>query len=440
MTALLRRLAILALVAALPAVRAADWPQWMGPSRDGVWNETDVLTRFPAGGPQKLWSVPVHLGYAGPAVVQGRVYLLDYVKTSGDTTPNPARRNVLTGTERVLCLDAATGEQVWVHTYDCPYNVSYPFGPRCTPTVCSGKVYTLGTMGHFFCLDAQTGSVIWSKHFPTDYQTETPYWGYSGHPLVFEDRVICLVGGEGSLVVAFEKDTGHEVWRALSAEIIGYSSPTLIECGGQPQVVVATPTAVVGLDPRTGAKLWDVPFRPHYAMAIATPQQAGDRLFVGGHGDAVVIKLDPSEQTATLEWRGKRNTALYPSNSTPLIVDDTVYGVDAGGSLRAVDLATGERLWEQTKPVSGQSDHPLPHGTAFLVRNHNHCFLFNERGELRIAQLSREGYQERDRAKLIEPTSGAFHRKVVWSYPAFAAKCIFVRNDSELACFSLAAK
>lgn len=167
--------ALLLVVGALPAA-ADDWPQWLGPKRDGVWRETGLIDRFPEGGPKVLWRTPVGGGYSGPAVAGGKVYLLDRQLAQGARNPGdpfPRTRN-LKGTERVLCLDAATGKERWKHEYDCAYNISYPVGPRCTPTVAGDKVYALGAMGDLYCLNADTGKVIWSKNFPKDYGAQVP--------------------------------------------------------------------------------------------------------------------------------------------------------------------------------------------------------------------------------------------------------------------------
>src|SRR5262249_4638015 len=126
-------------------------------------------------------------------------------------------RPKVTGKERVLCLDAANGNVLWKHEYDCPYEISYPGGPRCTPTVHDGKVYALGAEGNLVCLDAKKGDVIWSKDFKKDYGAKTAIWGYASHPLMDGRRLVCVVGGEGSVAVAFDKDTGKELWKSLSA-------------------------------------------------------------------------------------------------------------------------------------------------------------------------------------------------------------------------------
>src|SRR5579884_502270 len=163
---------LLLMVVLAPATLADDWPQWMGPHRDAVWAETGILDRLPPQGPKVLWRTPVAGGYAGPAVVGNHVYLLDFVKRTGDATPSALARNALTGKERVHCFDATTDKELWSHAYDCSYRISYPGGPRCTPTVHEGKVYTLGAMGQLLCLDADKGTVLWSKSFPKDYGVE----------------------------------------------------------------------------------------------------------------------------------------------------------------------------------------------------------------------------------------------------------------------------
>ena len=168
--------AFLAVVLATWPVAAADWPQWMGPNRDDVWAETDILEKFPAGGPKILWRKPIHGGFAGPAVFEGKVYVTDYTKSAGDDRPVPTKRNELQGQERILCFDARTGAELWKHEYDCAYTISYPAGPRCTPTVNDGRVSVLGAMGDLLCLDAKSGSVIWSKNLPKAYGAPVPLW------------------------------------------------------------------------------------------------------------------------------------------------------------------------------------------------------------------------------------------------------------------------
>lgn len=423
------------------SVSADDWPQWMGPNRDDVWNETGIADKFPAGGPNVLWRVPISGGYSGPAVAGGKVYVTDFVKAAGELTNDPGGRAELKGKERVVCLSAGSGQMLWKHEYDCPYNISYAAGPRTTPAVSGGKVYTLGAEGHLFCLDAASGKVHWSKELKKDYKIEAPFWGFCGHPLVDGKKLICLVGGPGSVAVAFDKDTGRELWRALStnAPDVGYCPPKIIEAGGTRQLLVWHPESLNSLDPETGRLYWSEPLQPQYGMSCAAPQQAGDNLYVSGIGKlAVLFKLDRTKPAATIAWEGKPNSAVFCSNSTPVIDGSTIYGADCeAGCLRAVKLVDGERLWETFKATSG-GERRVSHGTAFLTKNGNRYFIFTETGDLVLARLSPEKYEEISRAHLVEPTNEAFGRPVVWSHPAYANKCVFVRNDKEIICASLA--
>jgi outer membrane protein assembly factor BamB len=306
------------------AAHGDDWPQWMGPQRDGNWRETGILDKFPAGGIKPRWRVKVGLGYAGPAVAGGKVFLVDYL-TKGKSTGNPVFRSKLQGQERVLCLDAANGEVVWKHAYDCPYEVSYPGGPRCTPIVHDGKVYTLGAMGNLLCFSADMGKVLWSRDLRADYKIKVPMWGFCGHPLVDGKKLICLVGGDGSVAVAFNKDTGEELWRSLSARDSGYAPPLLIDAGGTRQLLVWHSESINSLDPETGKVYWSVPLAPAFSMSITAPQKLGDYLFTSGMGTkAVLLKLAADKPAAAEVWRGELKTAVYCSNSTPFLEDDTI--------------------------------------------------------------------------------------------------------------------
>lgn len=432
---------LLVLTLATGSAVAADWPQWLGPNRDSVWSETGIIDRFPPNGPPRKWSVPAGLGYSGPAVADGKVFITDYVKADGAVANNPAGRNALSGKERVRCLEATTGRPIWTYEYDCPYRLSYPGGPRCTPTVSEGKVYTLGAMGHLFCLDAATGAVVWRRDFKTDYGAHTPMWGYCAHPLIHKELLICVVGGQGSAVVAFHKDTGKEVWKKLSADDPGYCPPTVTEAGGVSQLLIWLPKKLYGMNPDSGVVYWEHELEPRYGMSIAAPRRAGEYLFAGGvYTSGVMLKLDPAKPAIDVVWQGKRGIGAYPSNSTPVAVDGVFYAVDQSGPLIAFDAATGVRHWEATEPTTGSANRPAPHATAFLVRHGDRFFLFSETGELILARLTPQKYEELGRAKLIRTTGEAFGREVVWSHPAFAERCVFTRNDQEIACFSLAGK
>lgn len=434
-------IAFFAVVLATCPVAAADWPQWMGPNRDDVWAETDVIEQFPAGGPKVQWRKPIHGGFAGPAVVDGKVFVTDYMKSAGDNKPAPTKRNDLQGKERVLCFDARTGAELWKHEYDCAYTISYPAGPRCTPTVNDGRLFALGAMGDLLCLDAKSGGVIWSKNLPKSYGAPVPLWGYAGHPLVHNDLLICTAGGKGSAVVAFDKQTGQEKWKALSANEIGYSPPTLIRAGGVTQLLIFNGEGLNSLNPDDGTRYWSEPLRTAYSMAIMAPRTDGEFLFAGGHsGVSLGLKLDAAKPSVTRVWQGSRTIGLAPVSGTPFVENGVAYGIDGNGLFRAIRIATGERLWATSKPVNGQDGdrRGANEGATFVTKNGDRFFVFGENGDLVIARLSPEKYDELSRTNLLVPVGVGLGRNVVWSHPAYANRCVFARNDQEIVCASLA--
>ncbi len=421
-----------------PLLSADDWPQWMGPERDNVWRETDLIEKFPNGGPRVLWRTPIAGGYAGPAVADGRVYLTDYM-TSENVTVENFDRKTFSGTERVLCLDESTGRELWKHEYPVTYGISYPAGPRCTPNVSDGKVYTLGAEGHLFCFDCEQGSVIWSRNLPSEYQTKTALWGYAGHPLIDGDKLLCVVGGQGSHVVAFDKRTGGELWRALTSKDQGYSPPKIIQAAGVRQLILLYPQGISSIDPETGDEYWNLDYEATNGSVIMTPIHAENLLYAAGYSNKnLLIELASDQPSAKVLWRDEPRAAISPVNVQPFLDNGFLYGFDQSGTLLGVELRTGRRVWESNAPLS--SKRPLRTGTAFIVKQDKRFWLFNELGELIIAKLTPEGYNEIDRAKVIEPTSVAFGRKVVWSAPAWANKKVFLRNDNECICVDLAAE
>jgi outer membrane protein assembly factor BamB len=431
-----------------PVATGADWPHWFGPQRDGVWHETGLIDKYPPGGPTILWRTPMGSGYSGPAVAGGRVYVMDRARAK-DQAGKPARhtRDGIPGTEAVVCLDAATGKQIWKREYPCPYQIAYPSGPRCTPIVEGDRIYALGAMGDFMCLKAADGAVIWSKNIAKEYHTDPPVWGYAAHPLLDGNRLICPVGGEGSAVVAFDKSDGKEIWKALTSEEVGYSPPMIYEAGGKRQLLVWLSETLNSLDPETGKSYWSQIYpldaklqRP--AVNIVTVRRDGNRLFLSTfyHGP-MLLELAPDKPAVTVLWHGKSNNPGKPDGihslmATPVLKDGYIYGVCAMGELRCIEAATNKQVWQTYKATGGQRSDC---GTAFLIPQGDRFVIFNDQGELILAKLSPSGYEEIDKFKILEPSEPARNRMVVWSHPAFANRCIFARNDKEMVCVSLAA-
>jgi outer membrane protein assembly factor BamB len=434
---------------------ADDWPQWLGPQRDGVWREKGILEKFPEKGPKILWHTPLGGGYAGPAVANGKVYVTD--RQLGRAVRNPDNlfaKDKIDGKERVLCLDAASGNVLWTHSYDCPYRISYPIGPRTTPVVADGKVYTLGAMGDLLCLDANKGTVLWSKNFPEDYRAPIAMWGYAAHPLLDGTRLICLVGGPDSAVVAFDKDTGKELWKSLNVTKgeLGYCPPVIFEAGGKRQLIIWLPQEVAGLHPETGKPYWQENFRTAIPanMTIPTPRKQGDLLFLTSfYGGSIMLKLDREKPAASVAWAKKgrnekpdKTEALHAVMCTPVFKGDYIYGLCSYGELRCLKAASGERVWQDFKVTGTKQKEEDRWDNAFIIEQNGRYFLFNEKGDLIMARMTPKGYEEVSRAHILEPTSKAgygFVRRVLWSHPAFANRCMYARNDKEIVCVSLAA-
>jgi outer membrane protein assembly factor BamB len=454
-------LGILAFALFVPSVHADDWPQWLGPKRDGEWRETGIIGTFPKDGLKPLWRAPIGPGYSGPTVAAGKVFVTDLAPNNGVKLPDSGFQDVrVPGKERVLCFDEKTGKPLWKHEYPAEYHISYAAGPRCSPTVDGDRVYTLGAMGHLFCLDAATGKPLWSKDFMKDYESTLPMWGFAAHPLVDGNKLICLVGGtNGRLVVAFDKKTGKEIWAVESCSgDFGYCPPMIYEFGGKRQLIVWHARGVLGLEPDTGKRIWRIDFEAKASLTAPTPRKIGeDQLFITSfYNGSMLMKV--SADKAEIVWKSKakgempnQTTDLSSIIPTPVVDGDYIYGVCSYGQLRCIKIATGERIWETMQATRGAltpakvaaNEEP---GTgerwsnAFLIKNGDRYFLFNEQGDLIIAKLSPKGYEELSRTHLIDPTNLMVGRTrpVVWMHPAFADKCIFARNDKELICVSLA--
>ncbi len=445
-------LALSVLCLAVTSVAADDWPQWLGPKRDGVWREKGILDKFPPKGPKVNWRADIGAGYSGPAVADGRVFVTDFVADPGAQRPSNAfdEKTPVAGRERVLCLGAADGGPLWKYEHPCTYQVSYASGPRASPLVDGDRVYTLGTMGHLACLGVKKGDKIWSKELRDEYKGSGKaaggaWWGFSASPLIDGDKLICLVGGEGSIAVAFDKKTGKELWRSLSASEAGYAPPMIYEQGGKRHLIIWHPDAVVSLDPETGKERWSKEFRIKAGLSIPTPRLDGDKLFITAFYDgSLMLKLKPDGSGADVLYQSKvksetprLTTELHSIMPTPFIVDGHIYGVCSYGELRCLDEDTGKRVWMTREPTGGTETR---WANAFLVRNGDRYFLFNEKGDLIIARLTPKGYEEVSRAHLLDPDNKLPGRPVVWSHPAFANKAVFARNDHEIVCVSLAAE
>jgi outer membrane protein assembly factor BamB len=420
---------------------ADDWPEIRGKGRLGVWNETGIVQKFPESGLKILWRTPIKAGYSGPAVANGRVFVTDFTQSAGPR-----------GTERALALDEKTGKILWMQSWPVDYSgISYAVGPRAVPTVDGDRVYIAGADGKLLCLNVQSGDILWKKDYVKDFgatpKTWSFDWGFSSSPLVDGDRVICLVGGNpNAKVVAFDKLTGKEIWRALSSESeLGVAQPIIISAGGTRQLIIWYPSAVASLDPATGKIFWEQPFSVTANMTVATPVLSGSNLlFSTFYNGSLMLSLDDRKPAAAPLWKGKSSSeidtdGLHAVITTPVIIGDYMYGLCSYGQFRCLRVKTGERVWE-TQAVTKEK---ARWASGLIVRHGDRIFINNDRGELIIVKPDPKGYQEISRTTLLKPTSPPGNRRelvnVNWSHPAYANKHIYARNDEEIVCASLAA-
>ncbi|QOV89325.1 PQQ-binding-like beta-propeller repeat protein [Humisphaera borealis] len=441
-------------------LRSDEWGQWLGPKRDGIWRETGLFDAIPADGLKVRWRAPVSLGYGGPAVKDGKVFVMDRVLKEGAKNPaNPFDRDKgIPGTERVLCFDAKTGKQLWAFEYDCPYTVSYAGGPRCTPAVDgdrdydADRVYAHGTEGHLHCLDAQTGKKIWGRKMT---ENETPVWGYAAHPLVLWNMVIVATNDPKGILVAMDKMTGKVIWQAIPAKECGYSPPVMFDVAGKRQLIQWYPAGVTSLDPETGKVYWTIPQEPmKYGVTIVTPQllrdsKLGDLLFVSSqYGGALMLKLDKSgngDPTASVLWKrvgksDRTSDAIQTLMATPVLRDGHVYGIDAKGQLRGLTAATGDRLWETFETTTYDAG-MQSWATAFMTplgETGPRTLFATEHGDLIVGDLTPAGFKLISKSHLLDPTNTDARRPVLWSQPAYANRSIYWRNDKELVSWSFA--
>jgi len=429
------RIMLVSIVVCLLFTRPApadEWPQWRGPNRDGVWSETGIVDKFDAAEIPAKWRVPIASGYCGPTVAAGRVYVMDRIFEPKQL-------------ERVHCFDWQTGKKIWSHSYDCVYaGFGYRAGPRASVLIEKQRAYSLGATGHLFCFDAAQGDVLWSRDLNEQYKIRMPNWGIAAAPLIEGDLLIVQIGGaKDACVCAFDKISGEPRWQALPDDA-SYSAPIVIDQAGQRVLVVWTGDRMVGLDPSNGREVWEYPWPwTKWPIAIATPVLHKDTLlFSDAHKGTLLLRLSQDKPQIQKVWHRRREdtedgAALHCLISTPLIDGDYVYGADSRGVLRCLRLDTGQQVWEDRTAVPEDR-----FATIHLIRNGDKTWMFNERGELIIARLTPEGFDEISRAKLIDPTLDQLRQRggVTWTHPAFAYRHIFIRNDKELLCADLSAE
>jgi len=391
---------------------AEDWPQWRGPRGDGTWNGPELARRWPADGLKQVWKRPVGPAYSGIAVSGGRVYTLDY---------DSERKR-----ERVLCLDASTGRTLWTHDYAAPYEkLSYGKGPRSTPTVHDGRVYTLGAVGHFHCLEAATGKVLWRHDLERDFQARRPTWGFAASPVIDGRRVIVHAAlGQRGCYAAFDRLTGKLIWKG-GTDAAGYSTPVLVEHANVRRLIGWTPDHIVSHSPETGKLHWRYPYKVTYGVSIAKPIVHEGIVLVCGYweGSRALKLLDDPEKVSLL-WREERD--IRGLMAQPLYRDGHVYLVDRHQGVICFELKTGKVLWSDKHKITPRGRNPQ--ATLVWLGDTNRAIVLNSEGELIQVELSPKGYEELARTKIVGKT---------WAHPAYAGRHVFARDDSQIVCYEL---
>lgn len=333
--------------------------------------------------------------------------------------------------ERLVCFNTADGKPIWVHEYPVRYGkLDYGNGPRITPTVDEGRVYTLGAVGHLHCLDAGTGQVFWAHDLVKEAGAVIPEWGLAASPLIWKNLVIVHPGAKnGGCIMAFDRLTGVEAWRA-GDDPAGYATPIVIDSPSGPQLVCWTPEHILGLDPASGKINWSVPYKVTYGVSIATPIYRNETVFVSGYWEgSKAIRLGKSSGDAELAW--EENRFLRGLMAQPLYRDGYVYTMDKQYGLTCFEFATGKKLWDDGNKVTPRGRNPQ--ATAVWLGDGDRAILLNAEGELILARLNPTGYHESSRARIIEPKE----RAPIWAHPAYAGRYAYARSDSELVCVEL---
>lgn len=363
------------LVLALVAV-AADWPRYRGNNHDGICSEEGWSVTWPSAGPKEAWRAALGPGGSSVAVSQGRLYTMGNVENN----------------DIVYCFDAATGKELWRHSYPTPLDRrSWEGGPAATPTVDGDRVYTTSHRNLVFCLDARTGKVIWSKDLLKEFDAKRPQWGFSCSPLIKGDLAIFEVGGAGSSTVALQKQSGVVVWQA-GLDPASYASPFPWTHNGKDAVLLFKARALVAQDLATGAELWRFPWKTSWDVHSAFPVPVGPaKVFFSSGYDTGGAVLDVSGKEPAIVWQNKNMCNLMNSS---VLLDGCLYGVSgndgAKATLNCVEAATGKLLWSH-KGL----------GCGSVVAAGGKLIVLGEKGELVVAPASPKGFEPVAQAQVL---------------------------------------
>jgi outer membrane protein assembly factor BamB len=419
-----RFLAVILFVATIAApALAADWPQWLGPGRDGLTDETGLLKEWPEGGPQRLWLFEdCGFGYAGFSIVDGVLYTM-----GGRPTTEDAEKQC-----QLIALDANTGKELWHVGLGAMLENDWGGGPRSTPTVENGLVYALGGKGTLVCVSAKDGSEVWRTHLVDELGGAEPNWGYCESVLLDGDLVLCTPGGDQGAIAALDKATGKVRWRATDLDDKAhYSSIIRAEINGQRQYIQLMETRVVGISPDDGRLLWESPF-PGRVAVIPTPIVQGNKIFVtAGYGAGCsLVEVKPGNEAAELYDENARKL-MKNHHGGVLLVDGHVYGHSDGAGWLCMDFETGEQKWRE-REILGKGAIAYADGKFYCVSEDD--------GEVVLIDASPESWQEHGRFKLDPQTKIRSDRGKIWVHPVIANGKLYLRDQDLLYCYDIKAE
>jgi outer membrane protein assembly factor BamB len=390
---------------------AQDWNQWRGPNRDGVAAEDAIPAALPEKVGPPVWQVTVGEGHSSPVLAGDRVYAF-------------ARRGEK---EFLACYSLTSGKVLWETGYAAPYRVNsaaqrHGPGPKATPTVAGGAVYTLGISGILSSFDAATGKLRWQKEFGSRYPSTSPLYGAASSPLVAGDRVIAAVGGHGKgALVALAAANGSPQW-IWDADGPAYASPVMWNVQGTGQVVTQSQNYVLGVSPESGQLLWKIPFTTSYDQNAVTPVPAGEMLIYGGLANgitAIRVTRKGNAWETQKAWHTDEQS-LYMNS--PVLHGNLLFGFSHRnrGQYFCLDARTGKTLWTGP-PRAGEN--------AAIVRAGDRLILLNTEAELVIAKASAGGLE------LIRKFMAA--DSPTWAHPAPAGGRILIKDATTLRCLRI---
>jgi outer membrane protein assembly factor BamB len=382
------------------------WTDFRGPRRDGRYDEMAVVTSWPASGLAPIWKQPIGIGYASFVIADGRAYTLEQRR----------RQEVATA------YDVASGREIWAQGWNAEFTDETGDGPRATPTWDNGRLYALGATGELRCLDAKTGAVVWGKNILRENGASNLPWAMAASPLIVDDKVIVLPGGtSGNSVVAYNKNNGTPVWKALN-DRQAYVSPMLVTLSGRRQILVVSSSRIVGLAPENGAVLWSQGWDTDMGINVSQPIVVdANRVFISsGYGKgAALLEVSGSGSSFSVKsiWE---NINMKNKFNSSVLHNGHVYGLDEG-ILTCVDVNTGERKWKGGRYGYGQ-----------VLLASNHLIVSTDQGELVLLRATPDQHAEVARFAALEGKT--------WNYPAIAGGRLLVRNATQMAAYNIAAQ